>query len=332
VSRWIIVTTAAVVVLIAALVYFDFKPSSPHPNPHARRRVPPPAVASVRQCVYSDSSISQLERFSRLVQRKLSCAELFNIAMSTWSRWSQPVFLKPLPADEQWVRWIHAQPGRQLVLAQSLIPQQAEGKNWLRLGSEGKYSHWARSLARNLVTAGLGHIIIRLAPEANGTWEPYALPGSVTGRHEWVRFFQRTVAAMRAVHGAAFSFDWDVNALYEEVPLADFYPGDRYVDTIGIDAYEETPTSGWWRKLSTGPDGLDDVAAFAKAHGKPLAVGEWAATPGPAAVTHQYIAGMASLLRRTHAAYESYFFAHQWTQGLASDSNALRTFRHEFSG
>ena len=44
---------------------------------------------------------------------------------------------------------------------------------------------------------------------------------------------------MRGVPASHLLFDWNVNANYRNIPLADFYPGDSYVDIIGIDAYDE---------------------------------------------------------------------------------------------
>jgi len=273
-----------------------------------------------------------LSEFSRLVNRRIQCAELFNTPMPTWSEWEHPMFLDSVVApDSDWVHWILAAPGRQLILAESLIPQEAESGAWLRLGSEGHFMKYAVDLSENLVRAGLGGIIIRLAPEANGTWEPDSLPMSSLGRREWVEFWRRTVQAMRSVPGAHFQFDWSVNALERPIPLGDFYPGGDYVDIVGIDAYQLAPTSAWWERLKSGQDGLRAVARFAQANGKPLSVGEWAVMPGPSAVARQFVAGMAQLLRGTRTAYESYFYAHGWKRALARGTVGLDVFRNDFA-
>ena len=55
---------------------------------------------------------------------------------------------------------------------------------------------------------------------------------------------------------------------------ADFYPGDAYVDVIGINIYEQHWGSFAGARLKGG---LDYVDAFASAHGKKIAFPEWSA-------------------------------------------------------
>ena len=74
---------------------------------------------------------------------------------------------------------------------------------------------------------------------------------------------------MRSVDGAHFFFDWSINAGYRDLPLADFYPGDAYVDIVGISCYDQSgyplPPVGSphrWQALSGEPMGLDVVYAL----------------------------------------------------------------------
>jgi hypothetical protein len=58
-----------------------------------------------------------------------------------------------------------------------------------------------------------------------------------------------------------------------------WYPGDAYVDWIGVDAYPQSAVESF---ILTGPGGLDDQEAFAAQHAKPMMVAEWApALPQP---------------------------------------------------
>ena len=70
--------------------------------------------------------------------------------------------------------------------------------------------------------------------------------------------------------------------------LADYYPGDSYVDVIGMDVYD----SAWnyypgaaaeFRRILTQTYGLDWLARFAAAHKKPIAIPEMGLGPGPSA-------------------------------------------------
>ena len=70
------------------------------------------------------------------------------------------------------------------------------------------------------------------------------------------------------------------------IDLASYYPGDQYVDIIGIDLYDQFGNSRWhpprrsgqaWtlrRRSAAQPDSLNDVAAFAAQHGKPISFPE----------------------------------------------------------
>ena len=57
-----------------------------------------------------------------------------------------------------------------MIITQNLIPSSLEGTDWLSAGAARAYTGYARTLAPNLVNAGLGSSIIRLSPEANGAW------------------------------------------------------------------------------------------------------------------------------------------------------------------
>jgi len=41
--------------------------------------------------------------------------------------------------------------------------------------------------------------------------------------------------------GPQFEFDWTINADDRNIPLADYHPGDAFVDIISIDAYDTIP-------------------------------------------------------------------------------------------
>ncbi len=113
--------------------------------------------------------------------------------MNVW--WSHP----PKP-DYDWLKWKNALPGRQIVISQTMVPNNAPS-NWRQLGASGVYDHYATKLAANLVAEGLGDSVIRLGPEANDTDDPtsslgsdpsqYARLGSLLGEHR-PRYPRRT--------------------------------------------------------------------------------------------------------------------------------------------
>lgn len=83
----------------------------------------------------------------------------------------------------------------------------------------------------------------------------------------------------------------------------DLYPGDNYVDVIGIDSYEHATS---WKRLVDGAGvNLTNLVAFAAAHNKLVGVSETAATNGDGNYLTNWAKWLDSLGPR--AAYLSYF-------------------------
>ena len=86
---------------------------------------------------------------------------------------------------------------------------------------------------------------------------------------------------MRSVPGEQFRFVWNPDAgafTQSGYSVAAAYPGNAYVNVIGLDAYDQswatpqTPTNAW---ASTDLPALSAAAQFAVSNGKPLAFCEW---------------------------------------------------------
>ncbi len=280
-------------------------------------------------CVYTGHSLAKLAAFDALVGRNIECEMVYSYGATEWSDWADPWFIGQNYPDKSLNLWATA-PGthRTLIISQSLFPNSLNGRDWLQPGASGAYMGYARTLARNLVAAGLGDAVVRLAHEANGNWFPDSIPDTPAGDALWIRFWRNTVIAMRSVPGAHFLFDWCVNAGYRPVPLASFYPGDDVVDIIGLDVYD-TAVNGTgpvrWQQIYHEADGPGDVAAFAAAHHKPLSIPEWGI--GPASDTQArfggddpaFIDGIASLVQSHEVAYQSYFY--QAEEGTALNNS-----------
>jgi hypothetical protein len=104
---------------------------------------------------------------------------------------------------------------------------------------------------------------------------------STSAESNFALYFQQIVTAMRSVPGENFRFVWnpDADAFTAggyNVSLA--YPGNSYVDVIGLDAYDQswaspqTPANAWNETML--PE-LTAAHQFAAAQGKPLAFTEW---------------------------------------------------------
>lgn len=259
------------------------------------------------------SSLHTVEQYTHVVYH---CLIAYSDTAATWSSWSSPWLLQV----SGYRRWVGAEPHqRTIVIAQSLVPNDVASKaGWATACASGAYRHDGIVLARNLVRGGFGYAVIRLGPEMNGNWNADSLGRTPASWHAWGQCFARTVEAMRSVAGGHFLFDWNVNAGYRPIPLGAYYPGNAYVDMVGIDVYDGDPqrplppvgSPERWQVLSTEPFGLDAVYRFARAHGKPLSVPEWGTVSGSdAGDDPAYVQAMAGFVATHDVAYESWFDA-----------------------
>ncbi|HZQ35208.1 MAG TPA: glycosyl hydrolase [Dehalococcoidia bacterium] len=110
---------------------------------------------------------------------------------------------------------------------------------------DGYIESWAQQLA-----AYGGPVLLRFAHEMNGSWYPWAQQGANTPA--------KYVAAWRHVHdlfvqaGATnVQWVWSPNAMDDgnaATAFEPYYPGDQYVDWVGLDGYNFA-SSGWlWFK------------------------------------------------------------------------------------
>jgi hypothetical protein len=289
-----------------------------------------------RVCVYSGLRTSVLSEFSTMVHRDIDCAVVYNNKTPDWAGWQDPWFLHYKDPDYTWARWATAKgKHRQLIISQSLIPLGLKGTDWVHAGARGDYRGYARTLARNLIAAGLGDAIIRLAPEANGTWTVDSLGATDEQMSAWAKFWRQTVAAMKSVPNAHFKFDWTVNAGVQPIPFEKYYPGDDAVDIIGIDAFDRGPTgtSSHWDHEYDQPGGVRDLLHFAKSRGKPISFPEWGLAPqsaNGAGDDPTFVNGIANVVNNNNVAYQAYFYSGRWGFQLAHSPRSLEAYRAHF--
>ncbi len=166
--------------------------------------------------------------------------------------------------------------GYRLVLGVPILP----GVGTLATGATGAYDSYFATLARNLVSDGEANAILRLGWEFNGSWYPWFVQSATDAAH-FDQYWRDIVVTMRSVAGAQFKFLWSASAdTGTSYTPAQAYPGNSYVDYVGTDVYDEfwgspfTPAAAWSNQL-TQQWGLDWLASFAAANGKPIAIPEW---------------------------------------------------------
>jgi Glycosyl hydrolase family 26 len=169
----------------------------------------------------------------------------------------------------------------------------SDGNPWnLAACARGAYDYQWTTLGKHLVTALQPATVIRPGWEFNGAWYRWNAAGKVS---DFVTCFRHVVATMRAVPGNRFTFDWNPNLGGGTFPAEQAYPGDGYVDVIGVDVYDTSWTSyptpdgvtpdaartSAWNWLLKGDHGLNYWSAFARQHTKPMSITEWGVTWRP---------------------------------------------------
>jgi hypothetical protein len=172
--------------------------------------------------------------------------------------------------------------GYTLSLGVPIIPTDSSGTavGTLAQGATGAFNSYYVTLAQTLVSAGESNAYLRLGWEFDGSWFTWAAT-TPSAEANFASYFQQIVTAMRTVPGENFRFVWnpDAGAFTDSgYSVAAAYPGNAYVDVIGLDSYDQswatpqTPANAW---SSTTLPSLTAAQQFASAKGKPLAFTEW---------------------------------------------------------
>ena len=149
----------------------------------------------------------------------------------------------------------------------------------LAQGATGAFNFSYVTLARTLVSAGQSDAYLRLGWEFDGSWFPWAAT-TPSAEADFAAYFRQIVTAMRSVPGENFRFVWNPDAGAFTTPgfsVGAAYPGNAYVNAIGLDVYDES-WSTKSRRVSWSSADLPALTAarqFAAANGEPLAVCEW---------------------------------------------------------
>jgi hypothetical protein len=180
----------------------------------------------------------------------------------------------------------------------------------------GKFDQYMLEIGRALQSSGRGNSIIRLGWEANGSGFPWNIKGQV---EPYKACFRRQVQKLKSV-APGLQIDWTMKKNTEgPVGAQSLYPGDQYVDIIGVNTYDRYPairTEADWNSFYNathkgGPWGFGSWVQFAKSHGKKLSVPEWGIwneRPG-GGDNPFYIQKMYDTFRKNAStiAYEGYF-------------------------
>jgi hypothetical protein len=259
---------------------------------------------------------STVSSFNQETHSNVTCLLAYLNGTQTWAQWEDP-WIAGAPGTP-FTSWVAEAPQtRQLVLQVDLIPTNLANINnplaWEQSCAAGDFDSYATQLGDNLVAAGLQSSVIRLGPEMNGNWENDSMGNTTQEQNLWATCFANEVTGLRQAAGEHFLIDWNPNACTQSVPYSNFYPGNAYVDIIGLDFYDvscETPSTVLtFAQLNNEAYGLASIQAFATAQGKPMSLPEWGLATGPEGDDPGYIEGVGAAVANNDYAFEAYFDA-----------------------
>jgi hypothetical protein len=182
--------------------------------------------------------------------------------------------------------------GYTLVLGVAMLPTDVPGVSILE-GATGAYDDWYRTLAEHLVAGGFPDAVLRIGWEFNSDDWPWATADA----QAWATYFRRIVDALRSVPGQRLRIDWNVNNGSNSYDAVRYWPGDAYVDYVGVDVYdlwdgddagtehrdctgaclEQGAREAWGTRIFGGSRGLRFWSEFAAERDKQLSLPEWGA-------------------------------------------------------
>lgn len=200
-----------------------------------------------------------------------------------------------------------------------LPPWPDSGGSWSAAASGAYDSYYRQIGAQVAAIRPNAKTVLRFAWEANGDWYPWSIVNRGGGASNFVNGWRHAVNNMRAGAGSKASnivIDYSLSNLDDKGqgdPLSATYPGDKWVDVIGIDAYDD------WQVTRNGSTPakvalLNRAYNFAVAHGKWVSVDEWGlhhTNSGHAegGDNPAYISAMYNWIKthRSRVAWETYF-------------------------
>ena len=178
----------------------------------------------------------------------------------------------------------------------------------------GDYNDKWVEFGRLIKAAGIDdETVIRLGWEFNISGTRWATGDA----NQFIQCWKQIVSSAEST-APALLWDWNVNiGKGSAMPDArDAYPGDDWVDIVGVDSYDMWPPvtdEASWASHYSGAYGLKFWSDFARDHGKRLSIPEWGVYPNNAESSGgdnpYYIEKMHGFFKEegAHLAYESYF-------------------------
>ncbi|TYC23408.1 glycoside hydrolase family 26 protein [Micromonospora sp. MP36] len=143
--------------------------------------------------------------------------------------------------------------------------------------ARGDFDGYLRSWAEGIKSLGYP-VAIRFAHEMNGYWYPWC--ESVNGNQpgDYVKAWRHVHDLFRSVGATNVTWVWSPNNRWDDSTqkIGTFYPGDSYVDWVGLSGYYSTVFTSEYRSFDTiFKQSIEEIRAFSS---KPLVITETGAS------------------------------------------------------
>lgn len=144
--------------------------------------------------------------------------------------------------------------------------------DYLKEISKGTYDSYIKSFALAMKQYG-GQVTLRFGHEMNGDWYPWG-----NRPVDYIAAYKHVHDLVKGVGASNVAFMWCVNETGNPSSLTQFYPGDGYVDVIGIDGFNwgTTQNYGGWKSFADIFGG--DYQYLAGHYNKPIVIAETGST------------------------------------------------------
>lgn len=147
----------------------------------------------------------------------------------------------------------------------------------LRSIADGTFDDYIRQSAQDAAAYGKP-FFLRFAEEMNGGWFPWGAGVNGNTPEDYIAAWQHIVSVFRAEGADNAVWVWSPNSEYDGLyPFSDLYPGDEWVDWVGLDGYNwgSQELSGWRTFSDVFYPSYQTVTALTD---KPLMIAEMAST------------------------------------------------------
>lgn len=254
---------------------------------------------------YVGNDPADLIRFEQWLGRSVDAHQVHS-GSADWNDWSSSI---------SWLINVWQSTPRPMLWSIPLIPKGAT----LAAAGRGEYDDRYAQAANELMRYSHSHkIYVRTGWEFNGDWFHWNAIGRPA---EYIAAFRRFVTVFRSVSDR-FVFEWAPNIHRQSMNPETAYPGDAYVDLIGLDFYYKTQYDGndavaAWNKMLNDPYGLKWHQKFAADRGKPTTYAEWGIASN---ASSEYMRLAAEWFRTNPVVYHAYWNSNAAYPGKLSDN------------